>query len=298
MRTLLRLAAAFVILLALSLGAFALASRQKLARQFAIHDSAPIVMTDSTSVARGRYLVRAVAKCVDCHGENMAGKLFIDAGPLGKVWSANLSGGHGSVRDSLTPEQWSTAVRHGVGRTGRPLMVMPATSYNAMSDQDLGAIVAYLKTVPPVDFVPERSFLRPLGWVLYTTGKFPSLTEADLVTHTTIRSPAPTPGPTPDYGGYLATIGGCNGCHGPTFSGGPIPGMPPDAKPAANLTPAGIGHYTEADFFRALREGKRPGGTTIDSLMPWRFTREMTDDDIRAIYAFLKTVAPRPFGNR
>ncbi|MFN8574879.1 MAG: c-type cytochrome [Gemmatimonadaceae bacterium] len=298
MRTLLRISAALVIVLALSLGAFALASKQKLSRQFAIQDSAPTIPADSASIARGRYLVRAVAKCVDCHGENMAGKLFIDAGPLGKVWSANLSGGHGSVRDSLTPEQWSTAVRHGVGRPGRPLMVMPATSFNAMSDEDLGAIVAYLRTVPPVDFVPERSFLRPLGWVLYTTGKLPTLTEADLISHTERRAPAPPPSVTVEYGRYLATIGGCNGCHGPTFSGGPIPGMPPDAKPAANLTPAGIGHYTEADFFRALREGKRPSGTAIDSLMPWRYTREMTDDDIRAVYAFLKTLPPRDFGNR
>lgn len=298
MRAFVRVVAGFVILVGVALAGFAFASNRKLARQFTVQDTAPVIPTDSVSIAKGRYLARAITKCADCHAESFGGKLFIDAGPLGKVWSANLTGGRGGIRDSLTPAQWSTAVRHGVSRSGRPLMIMPAVAFNAMSDEDLGAIVAYLKTVPPVDFVPERSYLRPLGWVLYTTGKFPSLTEADLVPHSGAREPAPPPGPTAAYGKYLATIGGCNGCHGPTFSGGPIPGLPPDFKPAANITPAGIGHYTEADFFRAMREGKRPDGTAIDSFMPYRFTREMTDEDLRAVYAFLQTVPAKAFGNR
>ena len=102
--------------------------------------------------------------------------------------------------------------------------------------------------------------------------------------------------PTARYGAYLAA--GCTGCHGPGDSGGKIPGTPPDWKPAANITPAGIGHYTEADFIRALREGRRPNGAPIDSLMPWRLTREMTDVELRALYAYLRTVPARPYGNR
>jgi len=105
-------------------------------------------------------------------------------------------------------------------------------------------------------------------------------------------------GVTVEYGHYIAAIAGCKGCHGPGLSGGPIPGGPPEWKPAANITPTGIGHYKETDFFLALREGKRPGGAPIDSLMPFRYTKDMTDDEIRALYMYLKTVPPKPYGGR
>jgi mono/diheme cytochrome c family protein len=298
MRFLLRVVAALVAVSAVALCLLYLLSNRKLNRTLTVQDTPPAIPTDSASVARGRYLVRAIAKCVECHGEGLGGKLFIDAGPVGKIWSANLTGGKGGLRDSLTPAQWTAAIRHGVARNGRPIMVMPATSFNALGDEDLGAIIAYVTSVPPVDHAPPKSSLRPLGWFLYVAGKFPTLTEADLVRHEGPRAAVPPAGPTAEYGKYLATIGSCTGCHGPTLSGGPIPGMPPDARPAANLTPEGIGHYTEADFFTALRTGKRPGGAPIDTLMPYRFTREMTDDDIRALYLFLKTVPRKPFGNR
>jgi hypothetical protein len=76
-------------------------------------------------------------------------------------------------------------------------------------------------------------------------------------------------------------------------------GAPPGFKPAANLIPAGIGHYTEADFIRALREGVRPSGAPIDPQMPVaRITRYMTDLELRALYAYLRSVPPRPYGMR
>jgi cytochrome c553 len=91
----------------------------------------------------------------------------------------------------------------------------------------------------------------------------------------------------------------CTGCHGERFSGGPIPGAPPDWKPAANLTPTGLGHYTEADFVRALRDGVRPGGARIDPSMPVeRVTRHMNDVELAALWAYLRTVPPRPYGGR
>lgn len=76
-----------------------------------------------------------------------------------------------------------------------------------------------------------------------------------------------------------------------------MPGAPPEFRPPANITPSGIGHYTEADFFTALHEEKRPGGTMIDTVyMPVRYTKLMTDDELRAVYMFLKTVPPKEHG--
>jgi cytochrome c553 len=103
--------------------------------------------------------------------------------------------------------------------------------------------------------------------------------------------------PTAAYGAYLATM--CTGCHGAQLSGGRIPGAPPDWKPAANITPAGVGRYTEADFVRALREGVRPDGSHIDPSMPVeRITRHMTDVELAAVWAYLRTVPARPYGGR
>ena len=104
------------------------------------------------------------------------------------------------------------------------------------------------------------------------------------------------PEPTPKFGEYVAA--GCKGCHGPGMSGGKVPGAPPDWKAAANLTPTGIGHYSEDDFIRILRTGTRPDGSKVDSLMPYRLTKEMTDIELKAVFAYLKTLPPKEFGNR
>jgi hypothetical protein len=75
--------------------------------------------------------------------------------------------------------------------------------------------------------------------------------------------------------------------------------MPPEAIPARNITPEGIGSWTEQDFFKALREGIRPDGTPLDSTqMPVRLTREMTDQETKAIFMYLKTVPPKATGGR
>jgi len=83
-------------------------------------------------------------------------------------------------------------------------------------------------------------------------------------------------------------VGGCTGCHGPELVGGPS--HEPGAPPAANLTPAGIGTWTEADFFKALRSGVRPDGTAINPAMPWASSGRMTDDELRALWLYLRTV--------
>jgi mono/diheme cytochrome c family protein len=173
---------------------------------------------------------------------------------------------------------------------------MPSEEYYYFSDADLGAVIAYLKTLPPVDNVLPSNELRPLGRALVAFGEItPS---ADTIDHTAPRPTAPPPGVTAAYGAYLAETGGCRGCHGPGLSGGPLPGGPPDTPVPTNISPAGIGSWTEADFFRALRTGARPDGSRIDPFMPWGYTSQMTDDEIRAVWLYLQTVPPKPTGNR
>jgi hypothetical protein len=100
-----------------------------------------------------------------------------------------------------------------------------------------------------------------------------------------------------DYGRYLVAISGCTGCHGESYSGGPAFG--PNGKPPSNITPTGIGHYTEEDFKRALRTGARPGGAgPLSEEMPWKFFGTMTDGELQSIWLFLKTVPPKKFAER
>jgi mono/diheme cytochrome c family protein len=271
----------------------------RIAKTYTIPAETIAVPSDQASIERGRHLATAIAKCVDCHGENFGGTIFLDvtAPPLFRAVAPNLTRGQGGVGAQLSDADLARAIRHGVGPDGKALLVMPADDYFPMSDADLGALIAYIRSLPPVDSQLPPSEIRPLGQILLAAGQLPPF-PAEVIDHDARRDAAPPAGVTPEYGRYLAMTGGCTGCHGPGLSGGPIPGVPPDFPPAGNISPTGIGGWTEADFFRALREGKRPDGSAIDPFMPWMATREMTDDEIKALLAYLRTVPPRPGGMR
>lgn len=175
---------------------------------------------------------------------------------------------------------------------------MPSYEYVYLTDADLAALVAYLRSLPPVDRTLPESQIGPMARLLYVAGRLDVLVPAAMIDHEVTRPADVIPGPTVEYGAYLSVVGGCSGCHGPGLSGGRIPGTPPDFPPATNITPAGIGSWTEEDFFVALREGRRPDGSTIDPRMPWAYTAQMTDDEIRALWLYLRTVPPRETGSR
>lgn len=287
-----------VLLVALVAGGVFALSSYRMSRRIAVHDSEPVIRTDSASIARGRHLAIAIAKCVDCHGADLGGQLAVDAGPIGQLIAPNITSGAGGVLSALSDAELVRAIRHGVRPDGTPLRFMPTTSFNLLSDEDVAAIVAYLRAAPPVDRPSRGSVVRPLGRLLYVAGQLPLMNESELVPHDGITRRTPPAGATAEYGAYLATVGGCTGCHGPGLSGGHVPGTPPSFKPAANLTPTGIGQWSEQDFVTALREGKRPDGSVIDPFMPVKYTAQMTDDELRALYAHLRTVPPRETGTR
>lgn len=246
------------------------------------------------AVERGRHLATAIGKCTECHGDDLGGKVFMDAGPLGVVVASNLTSGRGGVGGRYTDGQLERAIRHGVNVDGHALAIMPSNDYAAMSDADLAALIAYLRTLAPVDRTVPATNVRALGRALYLAGKL-ELFPAEIIDH---RAPRPEPVPvgvTVEYGRYLATIGGCRGCHGPDLAGRAKAMGPPGTPPPANLTAAGeLGRWSKDDFVRALRTGRRPNGTAIDAFMPWALAGQMTDDEMSAVWMYIKSVPAKP----
>ena len=261
--------------------------------RFTVPEHRIAVASDSATIAHGEHIA-TVRGCVECHGANLGGNTVVDQPIIGRLAGPNLTlGGRGA---DLDPVDWERAVRHGVRRSGQPLIFMPSQEFTRLTDEDLAAIVAYARSVPPVTRVMPASYAGPLLRTLTVAGKV-NVISADSIDHTRPHDARLAAEPTASYGKYLAS--GCTGCHGDGFSGGRIPGAPPEWGPAANITPAGIGRWTEADITRALRTGRRPDGSAIDStVMPIRLLRHMDDVETAALYAYLRTVPARPYGNR
>lgn len=288
-----------VLLAALALSTIFVFSTNKLSKAVTFVDSSPGIPRDSASLARGQHLATAIGKCADCHGDDFGGQVVIDALPFARVVAPNLTTGRGGIGGQRNDDQLIQAIRHGVGLGGRALAMMPARNYWHMGDDDVGALVQYLRSLPPVDREHPQTEFGLVGRFLLVRGSIDELFEAKVMDHSARREPPPPADTTVGYGRYLAEIGGCTGCHGPGLSGGAIPGAPPEMRPATNITPEGIGRWTEQEFFVALREGRRPDGTMIDSTsMPVRFTRLMSDLETKAIWMYLQGVPPKAFGTR
>lgn len=267
------------------------ASAWKLGANYAITPAPFEISSDSSALARGQHIVTTWG-CRDCHGEDLGGMAFIDDPAVGRVYGSNLTSGRGGIGRTYTDVDWVRALRHGVRADGRPLVLMPSEEYYYLGDDDLGALIAYLKQLPPVDRQEAGTSLGPLGRALVLMGEVPLA--AERIDHDGPRPAAPAPGVTVEYGAYLAKS--CMGCHGLDYAGGPIKGAPPDWPPAANLTPHpedGLGTWSEADFVRALREGRRPDGSEIDAIMP-RAMGQLTDEELEALWMFLESLPPRP----
>jgi mono/diheme cytochrome c family protein len=270
-------------------------SEMKLNRTISVPTETVAVPTDTAAIQRGQHLAAAVATCIDCHGPTLGGRVFIDDPALGRVIAPNLTRGRGGVGATFGDADLVRALRHGVDPIGRPLLIMPADDYTYFSDADLGMIIAYVRSLPPVDNALPNNELRALGRVLFALGQLP-LQTADNIDHTAARPAAPSAAVTPEYGHDLANTAGCPSCHGPGLSGGKIPQAPPDAPQAANISPAGVGGWSESDFIRTIRTGTRPDGRILNTFMPWPYYAQMTDDELKAIWQYLQSVPPRPTG--
>lgn len=236
------------------------------------------------AIDRGKHLVTTTGFCTDCHGNDFSGMVFDDGPLVGRLVAVNLTAGKGGIGTTFTNADWVRAIRHGIGQDKKSLISMPSNYYYNYTDADLGAIIAYLKSLPPVDNETPKTNVGPLGRIFLFQD--PTLLPAEVIDHTGPRPPVPAPGVNQDYGKYLATF--CTICHGNNFGGGT------SEIGGANLTPGGdLASWSYQDFITTLRTGIKPNGDRMDpKIMPWKAVGQMTDDELKAIWVYLESLPP------
>jgi mono/diheme cytochrome c family protein len=255
------------------------------------------------TVSQGRYLVESVAICFECHSERDFSKPGWPI-PPGRVGSGRVLWGKGAdqvVAPNISPDKvtgigdWTDdeitrAIREGVGRDGRLLNPeMPYRYFSGLSTAELRSIVKYLRSIPAVSHsLPHMANYVPGNYPPTIAMDSIGLTKSSIVVR---------------RGEYLVRLGGCETCHTPTnekgfirgleFAGGTVFRHDSQADASSNLTPdlSGIGSYHWQRFERVLRTG-RDGTRTINSAMPWYFYRNLTDSDLKAIFAYLMALPP------
>lgn len=259
-------------------------------------------------LARGAYLAKGVTPCLVCHSQVDPSEMWVPKPGTeggGQPWPEPALSF--VVAPNITPDRetgagdWSDdaiarAVREGIGHDGRTLFpLMPYKKFRHMSDEDLASVVSYIRTLPPIRRqLPTSAIPFPIDRLINNE---PEPLETAV--------PAPDLSTPEKRGQYIATLAVCGDCHttmddqnqpiaGMDFAGGntvEIPGKPRVAT--ANLTPSpnGIPYYTEELFLGVIRTG-HVGSREISDVMPWRFFRNMTDEDLKSVFAYLKTLAP------
>jgi mono/diheme cytochrome c family protein len=246
------------------------------------------------AIRRGKHVVDSRTSCNGCHGNDFGGGTIIDLALIAHWVAPNLTAGEGSVTKGFTANDWDRAVRHGVRHNGHTSS-MPSQDFVNLSDHELSDIVAYIRSMPPVNRDLGAVKIGPLfAWVIATD---PKVLVAFTIDHDKPHAvEPPVEAPSVELGQHIVQV--CRGCHGPQLSGGKLAGDP-DMPIVANITPheTGLKSWSESDFIRALREGKRKDGTAISKMMPWTAYGQMTDTELKAVWAYLRTVPAREKGN-
>lgn len=260
-------------------------------------------------IARGQYLFHGITGCAGCHSphdwkshgapipEGMAGTGEVM--PLndlpGMIVAPNLTPDIETGSGSWTDDQLARAIREGIGHDGRVLFpMMPYEHFRDMSDEDLASIVVFIRSMKPVrNPLPNSKINFPVNYLIRSV---PQPVEGTVA--------GPDPNDKVKVGAYLANLADCKFCHSvPDKAGEPIPELefaggqvfsgPFGNVASANITPdaTGISYYDEDLFLQALKTGyvkARP----LNSLMPYGEYKNATDDDLKAIYAYVKTLKP------
>lgn len=276
--------------------------------------------TDPAVLARGEYLVYGPAHCIECHGSvdaltklaggektPLSGGLRFALGPLGVVYAANLTPDNETGIGRYSDAQIARMMRWAVRPNGRAT-IEPMMPFGNMSQDDLIAIISFLRAQPPV-----RNPIAANEWTMM--GKAVKSVSGVFKPRDTINPPAVAPASqaTRERGEYLARyVSNCVGCHtprdpntfaatGPDFAGGfelePMPGPGIDPKVwyrAPNITPqAGSALMKFPDRETFVARFQRGGRQYAGSVMPWEAFARMSNEDLAAIYEFLHTLAPQ-----
>jgi cytochrome c553 len=165
-----------------------------------------------------------------------------------------------------------------VGQDGKALLEMSFLSVRKLSDEDIEAVIAFLRSQPAEESTGQTGdSVNFLGMVLFGSGMFPAPEPVEDVIV------APPAGGTAEYGAYVAVLGGCRTCHGPDLNGIPASSYylgSPSPRPF-------VSSVTLEEFIQTMRTGVRPNGTPFTEAMPWQIASMMTDDDLNALYLYL-----------
>ncbi len=237
-------------------------------------------------VARG---ARFSVFCPLCHSPTgkppLVGQNFANGGPpVGTLYASNLTPA-GEIKD------WSDgdiihAIREGVHKTGRSLIIMPSEVFRNLSDGDVQAIVAYLRSQPAVEPNTPATKLNVIG-ALFIGAGLPLISAQPPITQPIV---APAEGVSADYGRYLVSILGCGLCHGENLRGRKSGGPGPPGGPNLTLI---LPPWSVEDFIHTLRTGVDPYHHTLAEGMPWKeISTFASDDDLKAIYTYLHGLTP------
>jgi hypothetical protein len=213
----------------------------------------------------------------------------------GKVFAPNLTPDKDTGAGNWADDMLARAIREGIGHDGRALFgIMPFAHYRNMPDEDLASVIVYLRSLPPVrNALPQTEIIFPVKYIM-RNGPEPL----------TASVPLPDVSEPVKRGRFLVNVIGCADCHTPVdnhhvpipgmdFSGGQVFHAPWGTVASANITPdpSGIPYYDQAMFLRAMRTGL-VGTRELSKTMPWAVLSNMTDEDLAAILAYLKTLKP------
>ena len=278
-------------------GSAALLSERKLNRIVDVPIASVNLGSFDPSLERGEYLF-VTRGCSECHGTRGEGKLVIDDPSTGLyVYSPNITRGGGGAASRYSDTDWVALLRHGLKPGRTPAFFMPSEDYAQMADEDVAALVSYIRSMPASAERKAELRIPLMVKALYAAGI--AKDAAEKIDHTKV-APTRVPNDTHAQGEYISKT--CIGCHGQDLSGGPIPGAPPAWPAAANLTSATDSvmttRYNSLEQFRQMmRTGQRDDGTSI-GVMPFESLRAMSDAELDALFGFLKTVQPRASGTR
>lgn len=278
-----------VLLIGAAITVFVLVSKfnSRMERTWDIAVEKVTIPTDSASIANGRQFA---PMCQSCHGEALEGKVFFTDPKIGTIYSPNLTSGEGGKGKIYTDEDWVRALRHGMNPQGKSLFVMPSYDFNYLGEQDLAELIAYIKSVPPVDNTKGENIIPTFTKILMQIGAFGDVFSSEVIKHDAPFPKQPERGTSKEYGEYMVNVSGCKTCHSADLSGGKSPD--PLSPPVSNITPAGnISKWTSADFIKTIRTGITPEKKEInDKFMPWKHYAQYSDDDLTAIFNHLKSV--------